>query len=149
MCVCICLYVHMHVCIFYFLFPFFPPFSSPLNFFLVFFLLPFHPYRLSISFFLLPPPPSHLHILFFSSFFNATSFMDLPWISFQEELERKVNSLSTSKDKYKHKWKETLSELEVCQNRDKVAELCMNYSELEGSGSLNLQIGRVKRDVKR
>lgn len=77
------------------------------------------------------------------------------------ELEKKVASLSASKEQYKNKWREAIGELALhhkqkhdttrdrlaSQERD-LAKMRMHYMQQDEESSLNVQIAHVKDDVK-
>ena len=80
----------------------------------------------------------------------------------QVELERKVSSLTITKENYKKKWKETRSELSKFHNceqkatREKLlsqdkelAEMHMQHIQHKEESDLTLQIGEVKDDLQR
>ena len=113
---------------------------------------------LSIFFCSLP-----ISISFSFSFPLSTSpilFINL--LILQVELERKVSSLTITKENYKKKWKETRSELskfhhceqkatrEKLLSQDKeLAEMHMQHIQHKEESDLTLQIGKVKDDLQR
>ncbi len=81
-------------------------------------------------------------------------------ICVQVELERKVVSLSKSKQHYKEQWSKALSELAVSRQRDQAAArnqlqtqqqeleaMRVQYFQQEQQNSLKLQLSQIKKDV--
>ena len=80
----------------------------------------------------------------------------------QAELERKLSSLTKSKQHYKEQWSKALSELATLRQREQAAArnklltqqqeleaLRVQYLQQEQQNSLKQQISEVKKDVNR